>query len=89
METLWNKLPHLNEIEFFLELSLLYITKMFNLDGITNENNKEHNWKWSYIPYHPYRISTMGGSGSGKTNTLLNLIKEQDDVDKIICMRKI
>ena len=24
-----------------------------------------------------------GGSRSGKTNTLLNLIKEQDDIDKI------
>ena len=25
----------------------------------------------------------IGGSGSGKTNILLNLIKEQDDIDKI------
>ena len=25
----------------------------------------------------------IGGSGSGKTNALLNLIKEQDDIDKI------
>ena len=25
----------------------------------------------------------IGGSGSGKTNTLLNLINEQDDIDKI------
>ena len=25
----------------------------------------------------------IGGSGSGKTNVLLNLIKEQDDIDKI------
>ena len=24
----------------------------------------------------------IGGSGSGKTNALLNLIKEQDDIDK-------
>ena len=30
-----------------------------------------------------------GGSGSGKTNALLNLIKEQDNIDKIICMQKI
>ena len=28
---------------FFSELPLLYITKLFNLDHITNENNKEHN----------------------------------------------
>ena len=26
---------------------------------------------------------TIGGSGSGKTNTLLNLINEQHDIDKI------
>ena len=25
----------------------------------------------------------IGGSGSGKTNALLNLIKEQDDIDKM------
>ena len=31
---------------------------------------------------HPYRILIIGSSGSGKTNALLNLIKEQDDTDK-------
>ena len=58
---------------------------MINLDSITNENNKEHNEKWPYIPDHPYRILIIGGSGSGKTNALLNLINEQDDIiiDKI------
>ena len=56
---------------------------MINLDSITNENNKEHNEKWPYIPDHPYRILIIGGSGSGKTNTLLNLINEQHDIDKI------
>ena len=51
-----------------------------------DENNKKHNKKWPYIPDHSYRIIIIGGSGSGKTNTLLNLIKEQDNrdvVDKI------
>ena len=56
---------------------------MINVDSITNENNKKHNEKWPYIPDHPYRILIIGGSGSGKTNTLLNLINEQNDIDKI------
>ena len=56
---------------------------MFNLGDITNENNREHNKKWPFIPDHPCRILIIGGSGSGKTNALLNLIKEQDDIDKI------
>ena len=43
---------------------------MFYLDNITNENNKRHNAKWPYIPDHPYRILIIGGSGSGKTNTI-------------------
>ena len=56
---------------------------MINLDSITNENNKEHNEKLPYIPDHPYRILIIGGSGSGKTNALINLINEQNDIDKI------
>ena len=56
---------------------------MINLDSITNENNKKQNEKWPYIPDHPYRIVIIGGSGSGKTSALLNLIKEQDYHDVI------
>ena len=40
--------------------------KMINLNKITNENNKERNEKWSYIPDHPYRILITGSSESGK-----------------------
>ena len=43
-----------------------------------------HNPNWSYNPDHPYRILIIGGSGSGKTNVLLNLLKHQrPDIDKI------
>ena len=54
---------------------------MINLDSIANKNNE----KWPFIPDHRYRIIIIGGSGSGKTNTLLNLIKQQDNhvIDKI------
>ena len=56
---------------------------MINLNSITNENNKKHNEKWPYIPDHLYRIIITNDSGSGKTNALLNLIKEQDKHDVI------
>ena len=56
---------------------------IYRFGCITNENNKEHNEKWPYIADYLYRILIIGGSGSGKTNTLLNLINEQDNSGKI------
>ena len=56
---------------------------MINLDSITNENKKKNNKRWSDIPDHPYRIIIIGGSGSVKTNALINLINEQNDIDTI------
>ena len=61
---------------------------MITLDSIANENNKERNKKWPYTPDHPYRILITGGSGSGKTNALLYLIKEQDNIDKMYLYAK-
>ena len=61
---------------------------MINFDDCTNENIIEHNSKWPYIPDHPYRILIIGGSGSGKTNALLNLINNQLDIDKIYLYAK-
>ena len=56
---------------------------MINLDSIINENNKKHNQKWPYLPDHPYRILIIGGSGSGKTNALINLINEPNDINNL------
>ena len=56
---------------------------MISLDSITNENNKKHNEKRPFIPDHPYTILITGGSGSEKTNALINLLNEQNDIDKI------
>ena len=41
------------------------------------------NGNHSVCPDHPYRILTISGSGSEKTNELLNLINNQPDIDKI------
>ena len=47
---------------------------MINFDDYTNENKTEHNSKWLYIPDHPY--------------SLLNLINNQPDIDKIYLYAK-
>ena len=39
-----------------------------------------HNLNWPYIPDHPCRILTSGGSGSNKIYVLLNLTKHQQPV---------
>ena len=61
---------------------------MINFDEHTNENNKEHNPNWPCIPDHLYRILIIGDSGSGKTNTLLNLIENHPDINKIYLYAK-
>ena len=54
---------------------------MKNYDQFVEINHKS---SWTYISDHPHRFLIIGGSGSGKTNVLLNLIKhEQSDIDKI------
>ena len=50
------------------------IQKVINFDDIINRNIKELNPNWIQIPDHPYRILIIGGSGSGKTSSLFNLI---------------
>ena len=56
---------------------------MINFDDYTNENKTRHNTNWPYIPDHPYKILIIGGSGSGKTNALFDLINNQPDIDKM------
>ena len=61
---------------------------MINFDDYTKEKKIKHNLNQPYIPDHPYRILIIGGSGFGKTNVLLNLIKNQPDIDKIYLYAK-
>ena len=53
---------------------------MINFDDVVKENIKEHNPNWPEFPDHSYRILIIGGSGSGKTNSLFNLINRQPDL---------
>ena len=55
--------------------------KMIIFDDIIK---KYHNPNWPKILDDPYRISIIGGSGSGKTNLLFNLINRQPDTDRIL-----
>ena len=61
---------------------------MINFNDHVNENKIKYNENWSYIPDHPHRILMIGGSASGKTNLLLNLIENQPDIDKIYLYAK-
>ena len=49
----------------------------------TKENIKEPNPNSLEIPDHPYEILIVGGLGIWKTNSLLNLINNEPDIDKI------
>ena len=55
---------------------------MINFGDYVNENKTKHNKNW------PYRILIIGGSGSGTTNLLLNIIENQPNIDKIYLYAK-
>ena len=56
---------------------------MINLDAITNKNNKDGDKKWPYI------ILIIRPSRSGKTNALLNLFQQDNNlIDKIYLYTK-
>ena len=43
---------------------------MINFDDAVKENIKKHNPNCPQVPDQRYRILIVGGSGSGKTNSL-------------------
>ena len=49
---------------------------------------KEHNSNWPETPDHRYRIVTVGGSESCKTNALLNVINHEPDFEKMYLYTK-
>ena len=62
---------------------------MINFDDVTKENIKKPNLNWPQIHSHLYRVLIIGGSGSGKTNSLFNLIsRESDVIDQIYLYAK-
>ena len=69
--TIWNIVSEKEKIKYN------NIIKRYKNDQIPN---------WSLIPDHLYRILIVGGSESGETYTLLNLINHEPDIDNFfIC----
>ena len=62
--------------------NVIKIQKMINFDDVIKENKKEYNPSWPQIPDYSYRTLIIGSSGSGKTNSLFNLINQPLDIDK-------
>ena len=54
-------------------MTLMFVTNFYQIK-IYDQSDKI-NLNWTSIPDHPYGILIIGGSGSGKPNMLLNLIK--------------
>ena len=61
---------------------------MINFDDYVSKNKTKHNKNWPYTPHHPYRILIIGGSGSWKTNVLLNLVNNETEIHKIYLYAK-
>ena len=54
------------------------------MENYIESMERSHNPNWPYISDYPYKMLIIGGSGSGKTNVLLNLTKHQrPNIDKI------
>ena len=57
---------------------------MIKYDNVTKENTKKRNPNWPQVLHFRYKIFITGGSGSRKTNTLLNLINQHNDDEYLI-----
>ena len=55
--------------------------KCLNLINL-QKKTKKYNPIWIEIPDHLYKILILGGSGSGKTNSLPILINHEREIDK-------
>ena len=53
-----------------------------------NQKTEEHNPNWPKTPDDPYRIQITRGPGSGKTNSLFDLIRQQPDINKVYLYAK-
>ena len=62
--------------------------KIVSFDDVTKENIEGHKPNWPEIREHPYRILIIGDSGSGKINSLFNVVSQQSDIDKIYLCTK-
>ena len=55
---------------------------MITFDDVTGGNIITVSPNRLHVPDHLYRIIIIRGSGSGKTNALLNLTNHKPDIDK-------
>ena len=53
----------------------MMIREYKRFDKVTVENSQEFYEYWPRISDHPYRILKVRGSGPGKINAILNLIR--------------
>ena len=61
---------------------------MVNFDDVRKEQAKDYNPNSPQTPNHQYRILIIGGSGSGKSNSLFNLRSHRPDIDNFYLYAK-